>query len=80
MWLLRASANGIVGELSARLDIHHQRRAALHHGDLRAARGEILRDVVPAVAGADDQRALALPRLAVLILGRMQHRAGEILQ
>ena len=47
-----------VGELRARLDVHHQRRAALHQRDLRAAGVEILRDVVAAVAGADhDARA-----------------------
>ena len=50
-----------VGELRARLDVDDQRRAALHQRDLRAARMQVLRDVVAAVAGADDQRALALP-------------------
>src|SRR6202040_3507818 len=39
---------------------------------------EVLRDVVAAVAGADDDRALALPVLAVIVLAGMHHLAGKI--
>src|SRR4030088_2252408 len=40
---------------------------------------QILRDVVAAIAGADHDRALALPVLAVVVLAGMHHLALKIL-
>src|SRR5258708_21518601 len=47
---------------------------------MSAARIKIVRDVVTAVAGADHDRALALPVLAVVVLARMHHGALKIVQ
>ena len=41
---------------------------------------QVLRDVVAAVAGADDERALARPCGSVVVLARMQHLAAESAQ
>ena len=69
-----------IGQLRRGLDIGDQGRAALNQRDLGAARMQILRDVVAAVAGADHDRRLAAPFFTVAVLAGMQHRAGEILQ
>ncbi len=76
----RALIIGLIGELRRRLDIGDQRRTALNQRDIDPARMQVLRDVVAAVAGADHQRALTLPFLAVGVAAGMQHRAFEILQ
>ena len=47
---------------------------------LGAAGMKILRDVVAGIAGADDERALALEILAVVIAGGMHDLAGKVLQ
>src|ERR1051325_6409891 len=39
---------------------------------------QILGDVMAAVAGADDERAFAAPRLAVGVGARMHYRAAEV--
>ena len=52
----------------------------MHERDLGPARMQVLRDVVAAVAGADDEDVLALPRLAVVVLAGMQNRAAEVAQ
>ena len=76
----RALIVGRVDQLRRRLDADDQRRGALHQRHLGAARMQILRDVVAAVAGADHDRALALPVLAVVVLAGMQHGAAKIFQ
>src|SRR6185503_5235984 len=53
---------------------------ALDQGDLRPARVQVLRDIVTAVAGTDDDGAPALPRLAVLVLAGMNDGPGKIPQ
>src|SRR6266702_6889444 len=78
--LERALIVGRIGELRGGLDIGDQRRRTLYQRYLGAAGAEILRDVVDAVAGADDDGALALPALAVLVAARMQQRAFEIVE
>ena len=69
-----------VGQLRARLDVHHQGRASLDQGDLGTARMQVLGDVVAAVAGSDDDRSLSGPVVAVAIFGGMQHAPRECLQ
>ena len=69
-----------IGKLRRGFDVGDQRRAALNQRDLGAARIKVLRDIVAAVAGADHQRCVCLPRLAVAILAGMENRAGKILQ
>ena len=66
-----------VVDLRARLDVDHQRRAALHHGDARAVAVQVLRDVVRAGAGAEHQHRPAAPGGTVGELARMQHRAAK---
>ncbi len=78
--LQRAFVIDRIGQLRRGFDIGDQGRAALNQRDLNAARMQVLRDIVAAVAGADHQRAFALPRFAVAILAGMQNRAGEIFQ
>src|SRR6185436_5403229 len=56
------------------------RRAPLDNGGLAAVCVQVLRDVVAAGAGADDERFLAAPVGAVVELGRMQHVALEVLE
>ena len=41
---------------------------------------EVLRNIVAAVAGADDQGVPALPCLAVAVLAGVQDRAAEVWQ
>ena len=67
-----------VGKLRARLDIDDQGRAALNERDLGPARVEVLRNIVAAVAGADDQDIPAPPLLAVAVLAGVQDPAGEV--
>ena len=45
-----------------------------------AARAQVLRHVVAAVAGAEDERLASLPGGPVGVAARMQHRAGEALE
>src|SRR5262245_32431460 len=66
-----------VWELRARLDIDDERRATLNQRDLGPARAQILRNIMAAVAGADDENALALPLLTVVVLAGVQDRAAE---
>ena len=63
--LQRALVIRRVDQLCRRLDADDQRRTALNHRHIGAARMQVLRDVVAAVAGADHQRASAFPFLAV---------------
>ena len=76
----RAFIVGRIGELRRRFDIGDQGRAALHQRHLGAARIQVLRDIVAAVAGADHDRLFALPVLAVVIAAGMHQRTGEIFQ
>ena len=69
-----------VGKLRARLDVGDQGRTALHERDLCPARVQVLRNIVAAVAGADDEDVLALPRLAVVVLAGVQNLAAEVAQ
>ena len=78
--LQRALIVGRVDQLRRRFDADHQRRGALKQRHMRAARMQVLRDVVAAVAGADHDRAFALPVLAIVVLARVHHRAAKILQ
>ena len=52
----------------------------MHERDLRAGRIEVLRDIMAAVARAYDKNALALPRLAILVLTGVQNFTAEITQ
>ena len=56
-----------VGQLRARFEIDDQGRAALHQGDLRAVRHQVLRDVVAAGAGADDHDGAPVPMRGVAV-------------
>ena len=69
-----------VGKLRARLDVDDQGRTSLHQRDSCAARVQVLRDVVAAVASADDKGALALPCLAIVVLAGVQDLAAEARQ
>src|SRR5205823_13874514 len=69
-----------VGKLRARLDVDDQGRAALNERDLGPARIEVLRNIVAAVAGADDEGVPALPFLAVNVLAGVQNLAAEVAQ
>src|SRR5262249_32934627 len=66
-----------VRQLRARLDVDDQGRAALDERDLRTTRMQVLRDIVPAVAGADNEDALSGPRFAVAVLAGVQHHPTE---
>src|SRR5439155_16598505 len=65
-----------VGKLRARLDVDDQGRTALSKRDLCPARIEVLRNIVAAVAGADDKDVLSPPFLAVTILAGVQNPAA----
>ena len=67
-------------QLRARLDIDDHGRAALHERDLRPGRMQVLRDIMAAVARADDESVLALPHLAVVVLTGVQNPAAEVAQ
>src|SRR5262249_28015108 len=56
-----------VDELRARVAVCDQGGTALDDRDLRAGGVEVLRDVVAAVSGADDDCALAFPGLTILV-------------
>ena len=51
--------------------------AALDHGDFRAVRVQLLRDVMTAGAGPEHQRLAAFPLLGVLEIARMHLDAGK---
>src|SRR5260370_39937704 len=57
-----------------------QGRAARTESDLRPARVQVLRNIMAAVARADDKDFLALPHLAVVVLAGVQNRAAEFAQ
>ena len=76
----RSLVVGRVDKLGRWFDRDDQGRTALHDRHFSAARIEVLRDVVTAVAGADHDRALAFPVLAIVILARVHDLAGEIFQ
>ena len=57
---------------------HDVRGGALKHRDVGALIGELLGDVVAAVAGADDDGLLALPCVAPNVLARVDDGSGEV--
>ena len=67
-------------QLRARLDVDDHGRAALHERDLRPGRMQVLRDIMAAVAGADDENVLAPPHLAIVVLTGVQNAAAEVAQ
>src|SRR5262249_36307007 len=66
--------------LRARLAVDDLCRAGWPERALRAGGIKVLRDIMAAVPRADDKRALALPRLAVLVLTGVQNFATEVAQ
>src|SRR5438874_3284681 len=74
----RTFAIEAVDQLRARLDVDDQRGRTLDNRHLSAARVKILRDVMAAIAGADDDCSLAAPGFAIRVLARVQHLAAEI--
>ncbi len=69
-----------IRQLRARLDIDDERRAALDDGHLGPRRAEVLGDVMPAIAGAEDDGAGAGPILAVGIFAGVEHPALEAVE
>ncbi len=67
-------------QLRTWLDIDDHGRAALHERDLRSGRMQVLRDIMAAVARADDENVLAPPCLAVVVLTGVQNFAAEVAQ
>ena len=54
--------------------------AALDHGDFRAVRVQLLRDVMAAGAGPEHQRLAAFPLLGVLEIARVHLGAGKLVE
>ena len=69
-----------IRQLGAGLDADDIGGAALDHGDRGAAGGKILRHVVTAVAGADDDGGFAPPVFAIRVATGMDDLAGERIQ
>ena len=69
-----------VGKLRAGLDIDNQGRAVLNEDDVCPARVQVLRNIVTAVAGADDEDVLPFPGLAIVVLAGVENLPAEVAQ
>jgi hypothetical protein len=54
--------------------------AALDHGDFRAVRVQLLRDVMTTGAGPEHQRLAVSPLLGVLEIARVHLGAGKLIE